>query len=270
MAGPYVFVRRGGGGGGAAPGEANFRKDIEPGIAQSTLLTATVDEAAGFAVEQYSAILNREQDAGLAVETFASGTSNNAQDAGIGQGSVLVQNSLPEGLGGFEQRHFINFTGTRTIGSATNIGPDNWTNVTNAQGSPNGSNATRSGQALAATDAQIRGVIDDINTTKDVLTIDQVRLLFYVQQAGTTLNNGGLSLEWRIGSSGGWTNLATYTNNQNFLSTPDAHDITGSISSWGNIRDIEVRVRFQVALGTTLVNAACDAVELVVDASFTE
>lgn len=253
-----------------ASADINFRKDIEAGIGFESLLTAVVAEESGIAVDQV-ATLRAVEDCGVSVEQRATGTSKSTQEAGIEQLSVLTMNNLPEGIQGFEQQQTWDYTGTRYIGTASNIGADNWTNVTNAQGDPaSAGNATRSGQLLASTDAQIRGIVNDINTSKDVLNIDLVEIRYYVQQSGTTLNNGGLELDWRLGTSGGWTNLATYTNDQNFLTTPDAHVITGSISSWTNIRDVEVRVRFNVGTATNLVNAACDAVELHVEASLVE
>lgn len=259
----------GGGSGGGAPAAINFRKDIETGIAMQSRLIAKQPQSVGFAVEQAPATLNRLQEAGVAVETFASGTSNNAQAVGFAQGSVLTMNNLPEGIAGFGQQQTIDYVGSKFIATATNIGSENWTNVTNAQGENDGANATRAGQVLNATDAQIRGQMDSVGT-KDPLNIDRVELRYYVSQTGTALNNGGLELDYRIGSSGAWTNLATYTNDQNFLTTPDAYDITSAITGWNDIRAIEIRVRCNLAIATSTVTCNCDAVLLHLEASLIE
>lgn len=266
MAGPYVFFKKAAAG--LAAGAANFRKDIESGFGLVNLLTAKQNQAAGFAASQAPATLRAVEEGGVAVSTFSSGTSKPPHDAGMQHQNRVVLQLLAEH--GIQQQQTVNYTGTKWTTTATNIGADNWTNVTNAQGANDGSNATRNGQTLGSTDGQIRCQFS-INGSgeKDQLTIDLVELRFYVQQTGTTLNNGGLELDWRIGSSGAWTNLATYTNNQNFLTTPDAHDITGTLT-WANIRDIEARVRLNVGAGTTLVQGVCDAVLLHVEASLLE
>lgn len=266
----YKHKRRGGGG--AAPaGAANFRKDIEAGFDLTTLLEMVTDIEAGVAIDQTPATLMREQEAGLAVETFASGTCDHAQDAGFAADTVMTMINLPDNTNGIAQQQYIEYVGTKWITTATNIGADNFTNVTNAQGANDGTSATRAGQTLSSTDGQIRGQFTiNAGGEKDPLNIDKVELRFHVSQTGTALNNGGLGLDWRIGSSGGWTNLATYTNNQNFISTPDTYDITGSIASWANIRDIEIRVTATLGTATALVTVSADAVRLHVEGSLIE
>ena len=247
--------------------DANFRKDIGAGLAQQSVIDLRLPQAAGFAIVQVPATLLTTPEAGFAVETFASGTAKSSQEAGINHTNIVTIELLE--AYGVQVQQTYDYTGTKWIATATNIGSDNWTSVTNAQGANDSSNASRSGQALSTTDAQIRGQMDAVGT-KDSLTIDKVELWYYVQQTGTTLNNGGLELDWRIGTTGAWTNLATYTNNQNFLTTPDTHAITGSITDWDDIRAIEVRVRANLGAGTTLVTCNCDAVRLHIEASLVD
>ncbi len=259
-------VLGGGGGAGAPAGAANFRKDIEAGFAQETTLEMVTEQESGFAVEQFPAILMREQDAGYTVSTFASGTTSTEQDAGFAANTVLTMINLPEKISGVQMQQTWDYVGTKAVATATNIGGDNWTSVTNAQGTPDSSFATRAGQALSSTDGQIRCQMQATGN-KDELTIDAVTLRFYVEQTGTVLSNGGLELAWRIGNTGAWTTLATYTGNVDFAPAYDEHDITGSIASWQNIRDVECRVRANLGTGTPLVNCRCDAVELHIEAS---
>lgn len=252
-------------------GAANFRKDIDLGLSQQTTLVMNTppEQGLGLSIEQAPATLLTNQTLGLSVDTFSSGTAKPDQNLGLTQGSVVTMNNLPEKSAGFSIEQTWSYTGTKNVATASNLGPDNWTNVTNAQGAPNNVFATRSGQALSSTDASIRCQFQAVGT-KDPLTRTKVELRFYVEQSGTSLGNGGLSVEWRIGSSGGWTNLATYTGDVDFAPAFVAFDITGSVATWQNVRDIEARVRANLALGTALVTCRCDAVILHIEANLTE
>lgn len=250
-------------------GAANFRKDIDLGFTQSITLEMRQAQDVGLSAEQAPATLLTNEGLGLSVDTFASGTSKPEQTTGLTMGAVLVMNNLPEKSAGFAIEQFWDYTGDKYVATASNIGSDNFSNPTNAQGAQDGSSATRSGQALASTSAQLRCVHVAVGN-KDELNIDKVELRFYAQQSGTTLGNGGMGFDWRIGSSGGWTNLASYTDNQNFLTTPDTFDVTGSITDWNDIRDIETRVTATLALGTVAVTISVDAVDKHIEASLIE
>ena len=250
-------------------GAANFRKDIDLGLTQEHTLVMNTppEQTLGLSVDAGVATLLTLPTIGLSVETFASGTVNQSQDLGLTQGSVLTMNNLPEKSAGFSIEQTWSYSGNKPIATATNIGSDNWSSVTNAQGTNTGTNATVSGQALNATDAQIRGQHVAVGT-KDPLNIDLVQLRFFVGQTGTVLGNGGLELAYRIGSSGGWTTLEVFSNN--VTSTVEIYNLTGIVTTWNDIRDLETRVRFNVAAGTPLVNATCDSVQLIIDASLLE
>jgi len=153
--------------------------------------------------------------------------------------------------------------------AAVNDGPDNWTNPNNANGLANGTSATRAGQAVASTDANLR--LNYVNfgaTITGNFTITIVQLDYYVAQAGTALGNGGLILEYRL-AVGAWTTLATYTGNVDFLAVPDSYDITAAVAgSWTSINNLEVRVRAVLGLATNLVTCSVDAVRLGLEATY--
>lgn len=257
-------VEVGGGGG------VNFRHDVESGTKLGSALKTTMVQASGSSAAQCPATLTTAQASGSSVSQVASGTATAEQISGTKTTTVMNQIGNPLAVCGSEIQS-ISYVGTvkRWVATATNIGADNWNSITDAQGASDSSSATRSGQTLSATDAELRLQFDLIEK-KDALNIDGVKLHFYVSQSGTGLNNGGLSLDWRIGSSGPWTTLATYTNNQNFMTTPDTYDISSSISSWADISAVEARVRCNLGGATALVSCAVDAVQLHINTSLEE
>ena len=224
--------------------------------------TMTTDEGVGFSAEQASAVLMREQEAGVGVNTVTSGTVEKQQGIGVAAGNILVMNNLPDQDPGIKQQQIFTYVGTKYAATITNSG---WTNPNNATGAPNGSNATVSGSLISGVDATLDCVHDAVGT-KDPLDIDKVELRFYASQTGTLLGNGDLRFYWRIGA-GAWQLLAQYQNDVNFLTNPDVHDVTGSVTDWDDIRDIETRVRAIYGLGDVLISAACDAVTKYIEGS---
>lgn len=150
---------------------------------------------------------------------------------------------------------------------AVNDGPDNWTNPTNAQGAPDGTNATRVGQALAATDANLHLTYPNPSGGIETFTITDVTLTFTTRQSGTVLNNGGLVHEYRLAAAGAWTTLETIANDKAVDST---YNIFGAVgNSWANVNALEVRVRAVLGTATALVNITCDAVNATITANKT-
>lgn len=249
------------------PSGFNFRKDIGAGFAQTVLLTAKAEQCAGVGVTQYPAKLMTNEVAGVGVSTFSSGTIKPAQGAGVGVGPVLAMINKPESKPGIAMtRISYTYVGTKWVGTATSIGADAWTNLTNAQGAANGASATRAGQVLSTTSAELRGQFQSIGL-KESLNLSKVELRFYVAQAGTLLNNGGLALDYRKGSSGAWTNLITYTDNQNFISSPRVFDMTAIAPTWADAKALEVRVAVTLGIATSGVTCSVDAVDLHLEAS---
>jgi hypothetical protein len=158
------------------------------------------------------------------------------------------------------------YVGTKWIATASSIGTDAWTNITNAQGAANGSSATRAGQVLNPTSSQMRCQYESVGL-KEELTLEAVELRFHVAQAGTILNNGGLSLDYRLSNAGAWTNLVTYANNQNFIASPVVFDMSAIANTWAKVKLLETRVAVTLGVATSGVTCSVDAVRLHLEAS---
>jgi hypothetical protein len=102
---------------------------------------------------------------------------------------------------------------------------------------------------------------------KEQLTLNKVELRFHVAQSGTLLNSGGLSLDYRIGAAGGWTNLIIYADNQDFISAPRVFDMTSVVGTWANAKLLEARVAVNLGIATGGVTCSVDAVRLHLEAS---
>tara|TARA_R110000850_G_scaffold91270_2_gene193826 strand:+ start:1045 stop:1848 length:804 start_codon:yes stop_codon:yes gene_type:complete len=253
-------VKEGGSAGGTPPptGTPNFYKEINLGSSFKSILKAVQEQEMGLGITQAPATLLTEQTIGLGVNTFASGTIITPISAGLNMGSVLNMVIPPQDETGYDiETKVYSYVGTKPIATATNTGTDNWTNVTNAQGNPDGSSATRAGQALNATSAQIRGQHVTVPYNDDV-DITLVQLKFYAAQSGTALNNGGLEFAWRANSTAAWTTLVTYTGNVNFLTVSDDHDIVG-LTTWAEVDAIETQVSVVLPALTATVSCSSNA-----------
>jgi hypothetical protein len=254
-------IKAGNSGGVAPPpsGTPNFFKQINSGISFDSLLTAIQNQGVGLGIRQAPSLLVTSQTAGLGIGTFSSGEAKASQAAGLNIGSVLnmVTPSIDE-TGYDIVTKVYSYTGTKPIATATNVGSDDWANIANAQGNPNGSSATRVGQAFATTSAELRGQHASIPYNSDI-NISLVQLKFYVAQAGTVLNNGGLELAWRSNSSSPWTTLVTYAGDVDFLTTPDIYTLSG-LTTWQDVDTIETKVSVTLPVLTTTLTCSCDAV----------
>lgn len=130
--------------------------------------------------------------------------------------------------------------------SATNDGPDNWTDAPNATGVPDGTVASLAGQLLASTDATLRlGFATGFG--------GNLQLRFHTRLTNTDpLVTSTLTHLWRIGG-GDWQELASYSS-ADFLAEPDVHEI---VTAPGTI-ELGVRVQFPSAASTE--SAEVDAV----------
>jgi hypothetical protein len=256
--------------GGGGDSVFNFRKDVEAGFSVGSVLTSKVDQAAGIAVSQSPAKLTTTVSPGVAVSTFATGAVKAPQGAGIGVGSVLTQISKPPSNPGIAiTRVSYEYVGTKWVGTASDIGSDAWSNLSSAEGAADGSSATRAGQTLSTTSSLMRCQFQTISG-KDDLTLDKIELKFYVAQAGTLLNNGGLSLDYRVGSVAAWTNLITYTDNQNFLSSPVVFDMTALVGTWANSKIVEVRIGAALPIAGQGITCSVNAADLHLEASLVD
>jgi hypothetical protein len=252
-------VKEGGSRGGTPPptGTPNFYKEINFGLAFKSILRAVQEQGLGLGIQQAPATLLTKQEVGLGIDTFTSGTASAPIGNGMRMESVLNMVTLPGETGYDIVTKVYSYVGTKPIETATNIGADNFTNVTNAEGNPDGASATRAGQAFSTTNAQIRGQHVTIPQNDDV-DISSVELRFYAAQSGTALNNGGLEFAWRANSAAVWTTLVTYAGNVNFLTEPDVYAITG-MSTWTDVNDIETRVSAVLPALTGLVSVSSNA-----------
>jgi hypothetical protein len=254
-------VKEGGSRGGTPPptGSPNFFKEISAGLGIDSVVKATQEQGAGLGVEQAPATLLTEQTIGLGIDTFASGTASAPIGNGISMGSVLNMVTPPQDETGYDiETKVYSYIGTKPIETASNIGSDVWSNINLSEGLPDDSSATRSGKAVSTTSAELRGQHVPVPYNDDV-GISLVRLKFYASQANTSLNNGGLSFEWRENSTASWTKLVTYTGNVNFLTVSDDHDILG-MTTWAQVDAIETKVSVVFPIATALLECNCNAV----------
>jgi hypothetical protein len=151
--------------------------------------------------------------------------------------------------------------------TAANDGPDAWTSPNNAVGARGvAGEASRVGQAVAATDANLRLNYADFGGGLETFTITAVSLRYDTRQTGTLLNNGGLHHEYRLVAAGAWTSLAVFTADVD--NNPTSYDITADVGGdWSKLSALEVRVRAVLAVGTAAVTCFCDSVEVSVTAN---
>ena len=154
--------------------------------------------------------------------------------------------------------------GANAVAETAVAGRTDWTNDANATGVRNGSSAGFAGDALGARGGQLElDYADPVG--KDSLVISSARLLFYVQVAGTLLDNADVQLRYAIGG-GAFVTAATITGDVNALTVPRVVDLTALATSWPLVASVRAAVRADAGLGETWT-AALDAVELEVIAS---
>jgi hypothetical protein len=156
----------------------------------------------------------------------------------------------------------------RRGGTATDVGgADNWTSTNNASHGVAGV-ATSTGEALNARTREMQIAYNNF-VNKSELTITAVRLHFYVSQGGTVANNGDLRL--RYNSGGGLVTLDTYTDNQNFLTTPKTYDLFAlGVDTWTELDALVAQVEHRTDVAEALVTASVDTVEVEVVANRTD
>lgn len=160
-------------------------------------------------------------------------------------------------------QHTITNNGVYGASSQTGSG---WTNPGNATGTHNGSNATVTGSATAATGGTLTLSFTPL-TGKSALVISSVTLDLYGAQSGTTLGNGNYTADYSLNGGTTWTNfLPTQTGN---FTNDLGNDLTAAVGgNWANLQNVKVRVTASYA-AANLSSATLDAVELKVTASVT-
>jgi hypothetical protein len=187
------------------------------------------------------------------------------------QGSVSLTDVKPnyEPIGGAGSITELRYDAAYLAGAtaAANDGPDAWTSPNNALGARGvAGEASRVGQALAATDANLRLGYADFAGGLETFTITAVSLRYDTRQTGTALNNGGLHHEYRLAGGDPWTSLAIFTADVD--NNPTTYDITAAVGGdWSKLNALEVRVRAVLGVGTNLVSCFCDSVEVSVTAN---
>ncbi len=252
-------------------GAANFRKDADIGLSQETTLVMNTPQAQalGFSAIQAPATLLTKPTIGLSIDTFSSGTAKPDVNLGLTQGTVLNMNGLPEKSAGFTIQQTYDYTGNKYVGTVNDVGTNSFSNPNNAIGAPDGVFAESSSNALGSRSYELQFVHNAVGN-KDELNIDLVQLQFFFRINQVILNDADVRLYWRIGSSGGWTQLAQYTNNQNFTSTPATFDLTLAATTWNDIRDIESRITVDFPLSALGLSCGVDAVNKYIEASLVD
>lgn len=259
--------------GGGSVGTTNTRTDIAPGIALSQRFELDSDDivTAGVAMSQGPIAATVPQSPGVSVAPRSEGTPLVSQSPGIGLTQRFAQSSDRVVTPAFEvvqvKYELTKLVGANAATQTSSGGRSDWATITNAQGDPNGTNATFAGNATGARGGNL--VLDYANVTgKTDLAISLVELRFYGAVAGTALNNADVLFEYALG--GTFTNLETITGDATFSATPKSHDITAAIGGdWAKIDALTVRVQANAALGETWT-ASIDAVILRVLASVTD
>lgn len=209
---------------------------------------------------------------GAAVTTAVDGTASTAAAAGATVATAVdgtpatVDARAGARLGRFRV-DWERDAGADTVVQAAVNGRSDWQDVANAAGDPDGVTATIAGNALGARAGDLQFGFADFSG-KDDLDLDQIRLVFHVAQAGTTLGNGDLQLRWRRTSSHPWEVLETITGNVDSLAGGRAFDLPDQ-ALVSNLNGFQASVRFTADLGQ-IYTAQCDAVRLAADGHLEE
>ena len=264
-----------GGGGGAT----NWQQNQKPAgsISQVNSGTYKPSTSTGFGVAPTNPVAMVDEKPALGISQVHSGTPvKPAPTPALSIVSLLNNRQTPQNPAAEivrAQYDLVHRTvsGPPATNAATNLGPQNWTNPANAQGAHNAVNATAVGNLTAAQDFNLKLDYDNF-TNKSGMTITAVKLYYYLNQTGTSLNNG--ALEWFYSLDGGtnYTSVpgAKQTADVNFMTTPSTKDFAGALPTWAQLDLLTVKIRFNPAAAANLVNAAVDAVELEVMATLTE
>lgn len=243
----------------------NALQHVDAGIRlDQRLALSGLELAAGISVVKGTLLLHVPTDAGVVLTDRAEGQMQQHQESGVRLDQRFNLSGLIKESGAKLVQVSYDLTRFSGANAAVNDGPDNWTNPANAIGKRNDVAATRSGQVVALTDANLRLGYANF-TDKTDLTITQVRLLYSTAQSGTVLNNGGLHHEYRLAPADPWTSLQVFTGNHDSTSpsASDPYNITAAVGGdWSKLDALEVRVRAVLGVGTLAVACSCDAVEV--------
>ncbi len=163
--------------------------------------------------------------------------------------------------------------------AASNLGPNNWTNPTNAQAKKNGTLASAADtSALSALDFNLLLGYPDPTAFVRSFAIINVELLMYVKHSPTALTPTAFQPFRRfVNETSAWTQI-TWPPNANgstgttvgrdHLTNPAVVDLTDVVAgSWDRIAGFEFRLQLADQFATPgggTGNADCDAVELLV------
>jgi hypothetical protein len=253
-------------------GEANFRPTQEAGILTSVVLTATERLRTGVVLDAARVTGVASQKTGVRLSTVNSGVAAKpVPRAGVRLSTRNTgSNSKPQPRSAAKlTRIQYDLTHISGASAAANAGADNWTNINNATGTENTTNATCAGALAARTFIAELTYADFPN--KAPLTISSVILRFYVEQAGTVLNNGDMRLLYNLGA--GFVTSETITGDVSNLTAGNSRnfDITAAIGGdWTKLNALQTRVEVRTDAAETLINAALDAVEVRVVAALTQ
>lgn len=258
-------------------GGSNVTTDVVPAVAlaQRFDITHGDDVAAGVAVAQGALAVTVPQAPAVAVSEDVAGVPVVDQAPAL---ALTQRFAVTDGVPNVPAANLVQVTYAlnRRVGAnvVDNIGPDPWTNPTNAQGLHDASNATMVGDVLDGLDGILRCAYLNLVNDHTQLAISAVNLHYYVQSTGTVANNGHLALWYRVDGTttfAGATLLELITGNVANLSTPRTFDITAAVGGdWSKIDALVGFVRGVTDTAEQLINYACTAVELEVVAAVTD
>ena len=263
-----TFRRKGRVGSAAAAGTANYLRATVVAIASSavaSLRTATI--GAAVTIERLVATLTTPVTPALAFSQTVAGTATRTVAPTVATTAVATMQAANLASAFEIVQAKYDLTATRGASTATSVGPNAFTNPTNAQGLANGTLASGAGNALGARTYQLNLAYPAI-TGKDELTITAAELRFYISQTGTALNNGGMTIGWSS-TSRAYAQTNAFPADVNYLTTPLVVPVTGVPLTWAEMASIVARVNHvTAALNTSTANV--DAVHLVVTATRTD
>lgn len=260
------------GGGGGTPTGAQFVGLQNVGTKLNTILSTLFNTTPAVAASPVITAMMPENAAVLTTQ-LVSGTGQVSVNEAEQLSTVLdATGSTKEVPAGKIVQIKYDLTGTYGAASATNVTVSGsaWASSANAAGLHNGTNATHNG-AASAQDAYLNFAWPSFPNKSDAdLVISAVSLNFYFQQAGTILNNGGLTLYWGTTTNQAANTIANFTGNQNSSVTPYSVDLfAAGITTWTQLATLGARIRGTLA-ALSGATQSVDAVELVVTASATQ
>lgn len=257
------------GGVGDGDGRASFLPTVRPGVALSAVASLLIGStpSVGAALSAVARALV-PTTAGVEVAASVSGSLRTEEvETGVELDVVAVNPTGARTESGAEIVQ-ITYAATRRRGGVTltNLGGNAMTNPNNALGLRNGTTATGAGNVLGARTYSIE--LSNYSVVPlDGFTFLGAELHYYLNQSGTALNNGGLTVGYTTALAP-YVQAAAFAGNVDYLTDPYVVDLGTSVP-WASLGGIKTRAGTSTsALNTSAI--AIDAIEIVVYATRTD